>query len=173
MGYKHLYFYKLVHIAVTSDYYYMINTSLQQILLLCDSVPDQIRSLTPIELNKKGSEGSWSKKEILGHLCDSAFVNLQRLVRGQVESAPQISYDQNRWVNVQEYENYDVDDLIRLWHSLNKHFYHIAFSMDESALSSVCLDKDGNKLTLKFLIDDYVSHLQHHLTQIIGSPKQL
>jgi len=148
----------------------MIETSLQQILLLCDSVPDQLRSLTRVELSKKRSEGTWSKKEILGHLCDSAFVNLQRLVRGQVESAPQIFYDQNRWVNVQEYENYNVEDLIRLWHNLNKHFYHIAYSMDENALNSVCLDKDGNKLTLSFLIDDYVSHLQHHLAQIIGLP---
>ena len=148
----------------------MVETSLQQILLLCDSVPDQIRSLSSIDLSERRFEGTWSKKEILGHLCDSAFVNLQRLVRGQVEIAPQIFYDQNRWVNVQKYENYDVEDLIRLWHSLNKHFYHIAYSMDENALNSVCLDKDGNKLTLQFLIDDYVSHLQHHLAQIIGLP---
>jgi len=148
----------------------MIETSLQQILLLCDSVPDQIRSLTRVEISEKRFEGTWSKKEILGHLCDSAFVNLQRLIRGQVESAPQIFYDQNKWVNVQDYENYDVEELIRLWHSLNKHFYHIAYSMDKSALNSVCLDKEGNKLTLQFLIDDYVSHLQHHLAQIIGLP---
>lgn len=148
----------------------MIETSLQQILLLCDSVPDQIRRLTEFELSERRSKGTWSKKEILGHLCDSAFVNLQRLVRGQVETAPQIFYDQNRWVNVQNYEKYDVEDLIRLWHSLNKHFCHIAYSMDESALNSFCLDKNGNELTLQFLIDDYVRHLQHHLTQIFGSP---
>jgi hypothetical protein len=127
----------------------MIETSLQQILLLCDSVPDQIRSLTRVELSEKRSEGTWSKTEILGHLCDSAFVNLQHVVKNQVESAPQIFYDQNRWVHVQEYENYDVEDLFRLWYSLNKHFYHIAYSMDDNALYSVCLDKDGNKLTLQ------------------------
>jgi len=60
------------------------------ILLLWDSVPDQIRSITRVELSEKCFDGTWSKKQILGNLCDSAFVNLQRLVRGQVENALQI-----------------------------------------------------------------------------------
>lgn len=145
----------------------MLETSLQQILSLCDTVPDQIRSLSKFEMSEKHVNGTWSKKEILGHLCDSASVNLQRLIRGQIENAPQILYDQNQWVNVQAYGNYDVEELIKLWYSLNKHFYHIVYSMDESALDSVCLDKEGNKLTLQYIIDDYVIHLKHHLVQII------
>ncbi|MDB5019572.1 MAG: metal-dependent hydrolase [Pedobacter sp.] len=145
----------------------MIETSLQQILSLCDSVPGQIRNLGNDEICEKRFEGTWSKKEILGHLCDSAFVNLQRLIRGQVETAPRICYDQSKWVKVQNYEKYDVEELIMLWHSLNKHFYHIAYSIDDTALNFVCLNKEGDKLTLEFLIDDYVSHLHHHLAQII------
>lgn len=146
----------------------MIKASLEQILLLYNSVPDQIRSLNTAEINEKRYEDIWSKKEILGHLCDSAFNNLQRLVRGQTENAPQIFYDQKGWVKVQNYQNYEMEELISLWHSLNRHFYHIAYPMDENVLHSVCLDKEGYKSTLHFLINDYVIHLKHHLTQIIG-----
>jgi hypothetical protein len=33
------------------------------------------------ELSRKPSPNKWSKKEILGHLCDSANNNIQRLIR--------------------------------------------------------------------------------------------
>lgn len=39
----------------------------------------------------------WSKKEILGHLIDRVTNNHQRVVRGQFENNPEISYDQNKW----------------------------------------------------------------------------
>lgn len=44
------------------------------------------------------------KKEILGHLKDSANINLQRFVKGQIEESPQISYEQDEWVIVQAYK---------------------------------------------------------------------
>jgi len=145
----------------------MIKNSLDKLLALCDSVPDQIRRLGEHEIDRKPTQDRWSKKEIIGHLCDSAFVNIQRLIRGQVETEPQIFYDQDKWVNVQNYTGYNPEELITLWFALNKHFYHIAISMSEQDLKRVYLDREGNKLTLKFLIDDYLIHLMHHLSQII------
>ncbi len=39
----------------------------------------------------------WSKKEIIGHLINSATNNHQRFVRCQFETIPKIVYDQNKW----------------------------------------------------------------------------
>ncbi len=38
----------------------------------------------------------WSKKEILGHLIDSAQTNIRRFVLGQYEEQPYLVYEQNQ-----------------------------------------------------------------------------
>ena len=46
----------------------------------------------------------WSKKEILGHLIDSAANNDQRFVRAVNKVAVQFpTYDQDDWVRIQRY----------------------------------------------------------------------
>ncbi|MBK9046740.1 MAG: hypothetical protein IPL74_08565 [Bacteroidetes bacterium] len=55
------------------------------------------------EMAKKSLQ-KWSKKEILGHLIDSATNNHQRFVRGQFETVPEISYDQNNWNTFSYYQ---------------------------------------------------------------------
>jgi hypothetical protein len=51
--------------------------------------------------------GKWSKKEILGHLCDSATNNLHRFINVQFEGQPFAiaPYAQNNWVTIQDYQN--------------------------------------------------------------------
>ena len=52
----------------------------------------------------KPNPGKWSRKEILGHLLDSASNNHQRFVRAQyMKDVNFLSYDQNQWVNIQRY----------------------------------------------------------------------
>jgi hypothetical protein len=66
----------------------------EYILYLCDSVPQQIKAIDEVEFSRKVSPDKWSKKEILGHLIDSATNNHQRFVRAQFET-PQIYYEQD------------------------------------------------------------------------------
>lgn len=49
-------------------------------------------------------EGGWSRKEILGHLIDSALNNHQRFVRAALESRYEgPAYAQTGWVNMHGY----------------------------------------------------------------------
>jgi len=60
------------------------------------AVPEEAFSLEP-------GPGKWSKKEILGHLVDSAQNNIRRFVVAQYETLPTIRYDQDQWVKLAGY----------------------------------------------------------------------
>ena len=61
----------------------------------------------------------WSKKEILGHLVDSAQNNIRRFLVAQYEDTPVILYNQDKWVELTNYQHYPTRDLLSLWILLN------------------------------------------------------
>lgn len=112
-------------------------------------------------------EGGWSKKQILGHLIDSAGNNHQRFVRAQFTERLEFPpYSQDAWVNAQSYATEPWPDLVNLWLLLNRHLVHIMRHAPEEALPHTCSLGGKDPVTLAFLMEDYVRHLQHHLEQI-------
>jgi len=143
-----------------------VEKSIQNLIKLVEDVPSDFRQLSTAEINQKPSPEKWSKKEILGHLCDSCFNNLQRIIRVQYEEKPFIIYNQDEWVKNQNYQNRDDEAVIELWISLHRQFIHALKRFPENRLSSI-LDW-GSEVTAKFVITDYVDHQNHHLKQIFG-----
>lgn len=121
------------------------------------------------DLSLKPAPDKWSRKEIIGHLCDSAMNNLQRFIRGQYYAeSPHIVYHQNEWVALQYYQDYDAQDLINLWATLNRHICWVLDHMAPENYSKM-VDTSKNSVEshdLQFLATDYVSHLKHHLHQL-------
>ena len=114
----------------------------------------------------KPSPGKWSKKEILGHLIDSAANNHQRFMRLQLQ--PEISlpgYDQDNWVRLNRYQHKPWAEIVALWSAYNRHLVSVIESLDHSTLGHVWHASDGD-VTLEFIATDYVRHLKHHLAQI-------
>jgi len=123
------------------------------------AIPEQAAGLKP-------APGKWSKKEILGHLIDSAANNHQRLVRLQLEHEISLpGYDQDGWVRVTGYQQLRWMELVALWAEYNRHLATIIESLDPSVLDHVWHSPDGD-VTLEFIATDYVRHLNHHLQQI-------
>lgn len=139
----------------------------EKLLSYCDRVPVALRVLKEDELEVKISGDKWSKKEILGHLIDSASNNLHRFVRGRYEDSPAIFYDQDEWVRLQGYQAERLDVLVDLWESSNRHLAHVIKNIPKEDLSRTCIGRTGEKYSLEFLIDDYLRHLEHHLKQIV------
>ena len=75
----------------------MIENIVDRLQYLCDAIPSLIKQIPEQEFSHKSAPGKWSKKEILGHLIDSATNNHQRFVRAQFEDTPFIIYDQDNW----------------------------------------------------------------------------
>ena len=144
----------------------MVVNSVERLRFLCDIIPDLLNQIDDNVFSNKEHDNKWSKKEILGHLIDSATNNHQRFVRVQFESNPEIVYDQENWNRFSFYQQMDSGDLIRFWLTYNKHLINLIENMPKESLSRTCLI-NGNLITLQYLTDDYVVHLEHHLKQII------
>lgn len=125
-----------------------------------------LRSMDEAVVSQRRDDGGWSKKEILGHLVDSAVNNLHRFVRMQLQPVLEFpSYDQPGWVRVQQYQERPWNELIDLWVTLNNHLAHVIKHLEPEALENRWRAPEG-ELTLRFVATDYLRHLRHHLRQL-------
>jgi transcriptional regulator len=144
----------------------MIEKALNRLEYIITLTPKMLTEISEENMSTKPSPTKWSKKEIIGHLIDSATNNHQRFVRGQFENIPEISYDQNNWNEFSFYNQIDSKQIISFWTIYNKQIIEIIKRIPKENLEKQI--KIGNNiLTLGFLIIDYVEHLEHHLKQII------
>lgn len=133
--------------------------------LLSPLLPSEISDLT-----YKASPEKWSKQEILGHLIDSAINNLQRFTEISFEPKPyQIRrYNQDELVKANAYQGAEINKLIALWLSLNIRILALMKLQTEATLSYTIILPDGELSDLRFLMTDYVDHLEHHMKQLTG-----
>jgi hypothetical protein len=144
----------------------MIDASLERLSHLIAVIPTILRRIGEEELARKPLLDKWSKKEILGHLIDSASNNHQRFIRVQFEDIPWIAYDQNQWNRASRYKNMECAHLISFWALYNKHLLEILRQIPCEALSRQCRIGQEQLVTLEFIINDYLRHLEHHLHQM-------
>lgn len=112
--------------------------------------------------------GKWSKKEIVGHLVDSAVHNLVRFTEIHYLEKPyhHRPYNQMDLVNLNQYQTMDIHHLTELWLSINKQIVRLMKSVDEKALDYKIILSDASVIDLRFLMTDYVDHLEHHIKQL-------
>jgi len=112
----------------------------------------------------------WSKKEILGHLVDSARNNLQRFIEIQYMTTPYqvIAYDQDQQVVANAYQQQSLDLIMNMWESLNRHIGYVMRCQTPRSLELPLELPDSTKTNLQWLMEDYLDHLKHHLRQILG-----
>ena len=109
----------------------------------------------------------WTRKEILGHLIDSAANNHQRFIRlqdGNLSGFP--GYEQEKWVNAGGYSKNSWTNLVELWAQYNRQLALVVENIDPKCKDNLWEDRS---MTLEFLVNDYVRHLTHHLDQICQS----
>jgi hypothetical protein len=115
---------------------------------------------------------SWSPKEELGHLIDSAVNNHLRFVRASLDgeySGP--GYDQNGWVRAHGYHDWPWHTLIHIWRQHNAALVPVIKLIPEGRLAAPCAIGQAAPVTLRFVIEDYILHMQHHLDHILHREK--
>jgi hypothetical protein len=111
--------------------------------------------------------GGWTRKQIVGHLCDSAANNRQRFVRAATEGAYSgPGYAQDEWVAAHGYAEVKWDTLLRWWQVEHEILLAAVERVPAGRLEAMCAVGDNPPVTLRFLIEDYIRHQKHHLEQI-------
>jgi hypothetical protein len=140
--------------------------TLKRLLEIVNTVPQMLRNFSSDEFSLRPSADKWSKKEIIGHLIDSATNNHHRFIRAQIDERPLIQYDQVAWNRSGHYQQMDNDQLISFWEQYNRYIHDLVSLMSREELASECLMSDGKAYSVGWLFDDYVRHLEHHLRQV-------
>lgn len=131
-------------------------------------IPDLLFQINENEFGLKPSQDKWSKKEILGHLIDSATNNHHRFIRAQYEDKPMIVYEQTQWNKFNFYSDLESKQIIAFWTIYNEHLLEIMKRFEAENFLKECKSNDGKMYTIEFYMNDYVEHLEHHLQQIVA-----
>ena len=139
----------------------------QKLLLVIAQAEPKLRQIDAAESTQPILSGGWSRRQVLGHLIDSASNNHQRFVRAALEPSLEFpGYEQEGCVRVEAPQEADWLLLISLWANYNRYLAHIIGQLPASKMETVCRIGDGKPLPLQFVISDYITHLVHHLGQI-------
>ena len=139
----------------------------ERLLSLVEAAEPRLRAISETESTQSILPGGWSRKQVIGHLIDSASNNHQRFVRAALQTSLDFpGYDQGGSVRVQAVQDADWQLLVALWAAYNRYLAHVIARLPASKLETVCRIGSGDAVTLDFLATDYLTHLGHHLNQL-------
>ena len=93
---------------------------------LVEAAEPRLRSISELESAEPILPGGWSRKQVIGHLIDSASNNHQRFVRAALQPSLEFpGYDQGGSVSVQAVQDTDWTLLIALWTAYNRYLDYV------------------------------------------------
>ncbi|RPJ86449.1 MAG: DinB family protein [Acidobacteria bacterium] len=138
-----------------------------ELVRVVDQAADTLCAVSEAEADKSCREGGWSRKELIGHLIDSASNNHQRFVRAQQVSFLEFpKYEQESWVSIQHYKQAPWPELVDFWRLYNHHLARVIRALPSEKLQVGCKVGPSEPMNLGDLIRDYLRHLKHHLGQL-------
>ncbi|MBK7874400.1 MAG: DinB family protein [Planctomycetes bacterium] len=135
----------------------------------------ELRRLSEEDASLRTRPGAWSRKEIVGHLIDSASNNHQRFVRARFQRNLVFpGYDQDEWVRVEAWQHAPWSELVELWLLYNLQLARLMASTPaeerqrprpQHNLGEIAFGDAPEPPTFEWFLRDYVAHLEHHLAQ--------
>jgi hypothetical protein len=120
-------------------------------------------------LVKPAGPDSWSPRQELGHLIDSAANNHIRFVLAATQQdfhGP--GYAQNAWVDIHTYQEMSWSAIVRFWYEYNYFLSALIHNIAVDKLSAKCHVGNGAPVSLGFLVADYILHMQHHIDHLLS-----
>ena len=134
--------------------------------IIKDIVP-KLRQLPEAEIPVRPAPKKWARKEILGHLIDSASNNQRKFVRMMQQAHLDFpGYAQDDWVDLQNWAAADWNGMIELFAAYNQHIAYLIETVKPEFLANTITIEGTGPFTLEFIMPDYVEHLKHHVKQI-------
>jgi hypothetical protein len=152
---------------------------------IVDQATPELLKISPESAAIPPQPGQWSPAEIIGHLIDSASNNHGRFLRAQQsEGLTGLPYDQEFWVEQQQYHSANWPELVQFWAAFNRQLARLMDATAEENRTRLRLHHNLDQLafktvsanqpvTLLYFMLDYVAHLEHHLTQVLPEYERL
>jgi hypothetical protein len=111
-------------------------------------------------------------RQIVGHMVDSASNNTHRIVHLQYQPSPfdfpdyAGSGNNDRWIAIQDYQSENWTNLVQLWEYANLHIIHVINHVREDKLNNQWIAANGETVSLRDMIMDYLRHFKLHLAEI-------
>lgn len=144
-----------------------------------DKASPRLLVIPSVDAASPRAPGAWSPVEVIGHLVDSANNNHRRFVLAQGQDHLLFEgYEQDAWVTRQQYRAAPWVELVHLWQLYNRHLARV-MSATPRAIRERVHDRhnlhlvafrtvpENQSVTLDYFMNDYVDHLEHHLSQIL------
>ena len=139
----------------------------------------KLAALPEQTITKRKNSQNRSIRQIVGHMVDSASNNTHRVIHMHYQKSP-VGYpdyanlgNNDRWIAIQNYQEEDWGELIKLWAALNRHMVHLIRNIDESKLNQQWISALKERVTLREMITDYPRHFKLHLSEISALINQL
>src|SRR5580698_6878978 len=138
-----------------------------KLMAAINSAEAKLIAVTEEESAKAALPGGWSRKQLIGHLIDSACNNHQRFVKAALQDSVTLpGYDQEGWSRAQFVHDAPWSLLVALWASYNRYLAHVIANLPEEKLDVPIRIGANEPVTLRFVAEDYLVHLSHHLAQV-------
>lgn len=123
-----------------------------------------IEGLSPAELNAFPVPGTWSIQQILWHMVDSDLIASDRMKRVIAEPRPLlIGYNETLFAQRLPYDQLDAQTACTLF-ALNRQVTAtILRQLPDEAFVRDGVHNERGLVTLAYLVESYVGHLDHHL----------
>jgi len=131
------------------------------------SAEADLRVITELEATEPYKSDAWTRKQVLGHLIDSAINNHVRFVMAALDgvyTGP--AYHAQGWVAMHDYANMLWSDLLDVWKAHNTLLTRVVRQIPEDRLTAECRIGDDKPVTLRFVIEDYLHHMEEHISEI-------
>lgn len=148
-----------------------MESTTKKLQLLLKSTIAKVNAYSENDMEQKSSPKSWSKKEVLGHLIDSALHNLRRFVAAHYMEMPFAitGYEQDALVIANHYQELSKTHLLSLWSTLNQHIIEVVNRLTAEQLADEVINPDEFKfLSVAQLYEEYVDHLEHHVKKVMA-----
>jgi hypothetical protein len=130
-------------------------------------IEPMLRKLEEPGIAQRPEPKKWSRKEILGHLIDSACNNQQKFVRMMQQSHLEFpGYAQDDWVDLQRWADANWGGMIDLFGNYNQHIAYLIETISPKFYENTITIEGTGPFKLGFIMPDYVEHLKHHVRQI-------
>ena len=133
-----------------------------------DAAEQKLSLVTEADSRHPFRSNGWTRKEILGHLVDSATVNHVRMVfaatQGHYEGP---IYSQDAWVAVHAYSRMPWSAVLDQWRARYTWMAEMITNLPDESMGAVLTLGDHPPVTLEYWIHDCLDHLEHHVAQIV------